>query len=363
MATGPMLPVDEAQPVRDEERLDLERLRPFLRDALGSGEPLELLQFRKGHSNLTYLVRAGEHEAVLRRAPFGANVRTAHDMRREYTILSALQGRYAKAPRPIAFCDDESLIGARFYLMERVRGLVLRGSAPPPGLDLPPERLQRLSTALVDDLATLHAVDVTHGALASVGRPEGYVARQVAGWVERWSNARTDDAPDLDEVTAWIERHRPGESGAALVHNDYKYDNLVLDPADPTRIVAVLDWEMATVGDPLMDLGTTLGYWIDPDDPDEFRALPFGPTALPGNLSRRELVERYARVSGHAPGDMLFQYVFALFKIAVIAQQIYKRFREGHTKDPRFATLVVGVGILGAQAGRALEGERIDALG
>jgi aminoglycoside phosphotransferase (APT) family kinase protein len=363
MATEPMLPLDEAQPVRDEERLDVERLRPFLRGALGPGEPLELLQFRKGHSNLTYLVRAGAREAVLRRGPFGASVKTAHDMRREYTILSALQGRYAKAPRPIAFCDDESLVGARFYLMERVRGVVLRDSTLPPGVDLPPERLRRLSTALVDDLAALHEVDVSHGPLASVGRPDGYVARQVAGWVERWRNARTDDAPDLDEVTAWIERHRPGESGAALVHNDYKYDNLVLDPSDPTRIVAVLDWEMATVGDPLMDLGTTLGYWIDPDDPDEVRDLPFGPTALEGNLSRRELVERYARVSGRAPGDMLFQYVFALFKIAVIAQQIYKRFREGHTKDPRFAMLIAGVGILGAQAVRALDRERIDALG
>ena len=362
MATEPMLPLDEAQPVRDEERLDLDRLRPFLREALGPGEPLELLQFRKGHSNLTYLVRAGPREAVLRRAPFGASVKSAHDMRREYTILSALQGLYAKAPRPIAFCDDESLAGARFYLMERVHGVVLRGSALPPGVELPPERLRRLSTALVDDLAARHAVDVSRGPLATLGRPEGYVARQVAGWIERWRNARTDDAPDLDEVTAWIERHRPAESGAALVHNDYKYDNLVLDPSDPTRIVAVLDWEMATVGDPLMDLGTTLGYWIDPDDPDEVRALPFGPTALPGSLSRRELVERYARASGRRTGDMLFQYVFALFKIAVIAQQIYKRFREGHTKDPRFAMLVMGVGVLGAQAGRALDLARIDSL-
>ena len=357
------LPLDDAQPVRDEERLDLARLGPFLREALGPGEPLEILQFRKGHSNLTYLVRAGAREAVLRRAPFGASVKSAHDMRREYTLLSALQGLYPKAPRPIAFCDDESLLGARFYLMERVRGVVLRGSGPPPGVALPPERMRRLSTALVDDLAALHAVDVSRDPLATLGRPEGYVARQVAGWIDRWRQAHTDDAPDLDEATAWIERHRPGESGAALVHNDYKYDNLVLDPSDPTRIVAVLDWEMATVGDPLMDLGTTLGYWIDPDDPEEVRALPFGPTALPGNLSRRELIERYALGSGRRTGDMLFQYVFALFKIAVIAQQIYRRFREGHTTDPRFAMLVAGVNILGAQAGRAIDRGRIEALG
>ncbi len=355
--------IDEPGPVRAEERLDVGRLRPFLRDALGPDEPLEVLQFCGGHSNLTYLVRAGAREAVLRRAPLGATVRTAHDMRREYTILSSLQGVYPKAPRPIAFCEDEGLVGARFYLMERVRGVVLRGTAPPSGIALPPALMRALSTALVDDLAALHAVDVSRGPLATLGRPEGYVARQVAGWTERWRNARTDDAPDLDEVIAWIERHRPGESGAALVHNDYKYDNLVLDPADPTRIRAVLDWEMATVGDPLLDLGTTLGYWVDPDDADDVRALPFGPTALPGGLSRRDLVARYAEVSGRAAGDVLFHYVFALFKIAVIAQQIYKRFREGHTTDPRFAALAVWGGVLGAQAGRALDKGRVHTLG
>ncbi|HZY05446.1 MAG TPA: phosphotransferase family protein [Anaeromyxobacteraceae bacterium] len=349
--------------VREEDRLDPERLGAFLRGAFpGLSGPVEVEQFRKGHSNLTYLIRFGGREAVLRRAPHGANVKSAHDMRREFTILSALQGVYAKAPRPLAFCDDPAVAGAEFYLMERVRGLVLRrGGAP--GVELGPRLLAGLSAAFVDGLVELHAVDVSRGPLAQVGKPQGYVQRQVAGWTERYARARTDEVPEAEAVAAWLGRNVPAGGGAALVHNDFKYDNLVLDPSDLTRIVAVLDWEMATVGDPLMDLGTSLGYWVDPDDPPELQALAFGPTHLPGSLDRRGVVERYAARSGRDPGPMLFQYAFALFKIAVIVQQIYKRFREGKTTDPRFAVLGAGVQVLCTQAARALERGRIHGLG
>lgn len=354
---------DEPGEVREEERLDPERLRPFVSGALGADGPVSVLQFRRGHSNLTYLVSAGGREAVLRRPPLGARVKSAHDMRREWTVLSALHGVYPKAPRPIAFCDDAGLVGAPFYLMERVRGVVLRGSAPPPGATLDPDLLRRLSAALVDDLVALHAVDVTTPRLAALGRPEGYVERQVAGWTERWRGARTEEVPDLEEAAGWIASNVPGGTRAALVHNDYKHDNLVLDPADLARVRAVLDWEMATVGDPLLDLGTTLGYWIDADDAEEFRLLAFGPTALPGSLSRREVADRYLARSGRDLGPVLFGYVFALFKIAVIAQQIYKRFVEGRTHDPRFAAMIVGVRLLGRQAVRAAERGRLHALG
>jgi aminoglycoside phosphotransferase (APT) family kinase protein len=356
--------LDEPGEPRDEERLDAERLRPFVARALGAEGSLSVLQFRKGHSNLTYLVAIGGREAVLRRAPFGARVKTAHDMRREWSVLSALEGLYPKAPRPIAFCDDADVLGAPFYLMERVRGVVLRGSAPPPGVALSPELLGRLSAALVDGLVELHAVDVTAPPLASLGKPAGYVERQVAGWTERWTRARTDDVPDVEEASRWIGANVPPGTRAALVHNDYKHDNLVLDPDDLGRVRAVLDWEMATLGDPLLDLGTTLGYWIDPDDAEEFRGLAFGPTALPGNLSRRELADRYVARSGRDLPDaaVLFGYVFALFKIAVIAQQIYRRFVEGHTHDPRFGAMIVGVRLLGIQAARAIARGRIHGL-
>ena len=357
-------PRDQPGELRADEGLDLERLAAFVAPlAPDASAPLVVKQFRKGHSNLTYLLQKGEREWVLRRAPFGAKIKTAHDMHREHSILSALAPVWPLAPRPVAFCDDESLIGARFYLMDRVHGVILRGTSAPPGVTLDAGTMRRLSAALIDGLAELHAVDWRAAGLGELGRPEGYVGRQVRGWSERYDRARTDDIPSLARVAGWLAAHQPGESGAALIHNDYKYDNVVLDPADLARIVAVLDWEMATVGDPLMDLGTTLGYWVDPDDAEELRLLPIGPTMLPGNLSRRELVERYAERSGRPVGDMLFHYVFALFKIAVIAQQIYQRWVAGHTRDPRFGALIVGVRILGEQAVRALDKGRIHTLG
>ena len=361
-APGPVL--DEADEVRAEERLDLERLRPFLEAVLpGAAGPISVRQFRKGHSNLTYLVRLGEREAVLRRAPFGTKVKHAHDMGREYRLLSALQGVYPRAPRPIALCEDPAPLGAPFYLMERVRGVVLRGDAAEAGIALGPALLRATSTALVDGLAALHAVPVAGTPLAALGRPEGYVARQVKGWTERYLAARTAEIATVEEVAAWLAANQPPERGAALVHNDYKYDNVVLDPADLGRVVAVLDWEMAALGDPLMDLGTTLGYWVDADDPAELRERPSGPTALPGNLTRLEVVERYAEQSGREVPAPLFYYAFALFKIAVIVQQIYRRFVDGHTRDERFGALDRRVRALGAQAARAVERGRIHGLG
>jgi len=364
MRQDPAPALDEADEIRAGELLDLERLRPFLEAAFpGASGPVSALQFRKGHSNLTYLVRLGDREAVLRRAPFGTKVKSAHDMRREFDILTALQDVYAPAPRPIAFCEDESVIGARFYLMERVHGVVVRGDGSSSGLSLSPDLLRATSTALVDNLADLHAVPVSASPLASLGRPEGYVGRQVKGWTERCFAARTEAIPGVEAAAAWLGANLPGETGAALVHNDYKYDNVVLDPADPTRIVAVLDWEMATVGDPLMDLGTTLGYWVDGDDPAELRARPNGPTHLPGSLSRLEVLERYEARSGREVPSPLFYYVFALLKIAGIVQQIYRRFVDGHTRDERFGALIDWVRTVGAQAGRALDRGRIHGLG
>jgi len=356
--------LDEAGEVREEERLDAERLRPFLAAALPGAEgPITIRQFRQGHSNLTYLVGFGGREAVLRRGPFGARVKTAHDMGREWKLLSALQGVYPRAPRPLAFCEDEAVLGAPFYLMERVQGVILRGDGAGSGLALGPDTLRATSTALIDNLAELHAVDLVRTGLGARGKPAGYVERQVKGWTERYQAARTDEVPEIEAAAAWAASHLPAAGGVALIHNDYKYDNVVLDPADLTRVVAVLDWEMATIGDPLMDLGTALGYWTDPGDSPLLKAHAFGPTHLPGSLSRREVAARYAERSGRPVDDLLFHYVFALFKLAVIIQQIYRRYVDGHTHDPRFASMGQVVSVLGAQAARALERGRIHDLG
>jgi aminoglycoside phosphotransferase (APT) family kinase protein len=222
--------------------------------------------------------------------------------------------------------------------MERRRGIVLR-HADDPGLTLDPPTARRLSEALIDNLALLHGLDYKAAGLADLGKPEGYVTRQVTGWINRYINAQTDPLPEMDHIARWLTDHKPTESDTALVHNDYKYDNLVLDPEDLTRVVAVLDWEMATVGDPLMDLGTTLGYWVESGDPESARAAAFGPTALPGSLTRAGLVARYADKTGRDVSGMLFYYCFGVYKIAVIIQQIYARYVRGHTRDARFARL------------------------
>ena len=223
--------------------------------------------------------------------------------------------------------------------------------------------MRGLAERLVEELAALHALDWRGAGLGELGRPEGYVERQVDGWSRRWLAARTGDVPGIERAAAWLAAHRPPPGGASIIHNDFKYDNLMLDPADLTRVVAVLDWEMATLGDPLMDLGTSLGYWVDPDDPPELRALGLGLTAAPGNLSRVELVSRYTSISSRDVGDALYHYVFGLFKLAVVAQQIFARYVQGHTRDPRFAALDGAVRALGGMAERAITLGRIDRLG
>jgi aminoglycoside phosphotransferase (APT) family kinase protein len=347
-----------------------------------AAEALTVDQFPGGHSNLTYLLRWGGRELVLRRPPVGASVKSAHDMGREYRVLSRLHPHYPKAPRALAACDDAAVAGAPFFLMERVHGVILRRppaaapagrtapfSVPAAGVAVaaPPACLRALAEAAVDALADLHAVDVAAAGLADLGRPAGYAARQVSGWTERWRRAATDPVPDVERAAAWLADHLPRrspaaeEAGAALLHNDFKHDNLVL-AADLATITAVLDWEMATVGEPLMDLGTSLGYWLDPDDEEALMLLPVGVTALPGNLSRREVVERYARATGRDVSGILFHYVFGLLKIAVIAQQIYHRYRSGLTSDRRFAPLLAGVRLLGRTAAQAIARRRIDRL-
>jgi aminoglycoside phosphotransferase (APT) family kinase protein len=372
LPSGAAAAADRPAPVRAGEELPVDRLTAWLRANLvppPPDAPLAVEQFPGGHSNLTYLLRwgdDGESQMVLRRPPFGATIKTAHDMGREYRVLSRLQGA-AKAPRALAACADVAVIGAPFFLMQRVAGVILRRPRLPAGLDLAPDRLRLLSEALVDALVELHACDYAAAGLADLGSPAGYVARQVSGWTERWHRAKTDPQPDVDAAAAWLAGHLVRRTPAvearqaALLHNDFKYDNLVLTaPLD--GIAAVLDWEMATLGDPLMDLGTSLAYWPDADDEEALRRLPVGPTALPGSLSRAAVVERYARGSGRDVAEILFYYVFGLFKVAVIAQQIYHRYRSGLTRDERFAALGDGVRLLGRTASQAIARRRIDRL-
>ena len=326
--------------VRAGEELDLARLEPFLlRRFPGSAGPLTVQQFPSGHSNLTYLVRLGGREMVLRRPPFGSKVKSAHDMGREYRVLSKLHPAYPPAPQVLLYCEDDSVLGAPFYLMEPVTGIILRREAPA-GLELPPETVRRMSEAFTDNLARLHGLDYAAIGLADLGKPEGYLERQVRGWIERYYGSKTHELPEVERIAAWLQAHMPPPIAPALLHNDYKYDNVVLDPGDLAKIVGVLDWEMCTLGDPLSDLGTALAYWVDPGDPPDMQQIRWGPTTLPGSLTRRQVVERYARSTGRDPSHMVFYLAFAYFKVAVIVQQIYYRYHHGLTQDARFAPLL-----------------------
>jgi aminoglycoside phosphotransferase (APT) family kinase protein len=355
-SAAPLL--DRPGAVRAGEELDPERLRVLLAPALGLAPtdpaPLELAQFRRGYSNLTYFVRWAGHQVVLRRPPFGSEVRSAHDMVREHRLLTALHGNLP-VPRPLAVDTAGAALGAPGYAMERVEGVILRGELPP-GLTLDASTKRAIDGALVDQLAALHRLDPAALALAELGRPEGYVARQVAGWSGRWRAAETAPVPEIDALIPWLAAHQlPAEPvRRALVHNDFKHDNLVLDPGDLTRVRAILDWEMATVGDPLLDLATTLGYWVEAGDEPVLRRFRFAPTDLPGSLTRREVVARYEEATGQQVPRPDFLYAFGLFKVAVIAQQIYKRYRQGLTRDERFAALPAAIGALAAQAARVM---------
>jgi aminoglycoside phosphotransferase (APT) family kinase protein len=341
--------------IRPGEELDLAKLEPFLRVHFPdeSGD-LVVRQYPSGHSNLTYSVQLGSREMVLRRPPFGSKVKTAHDMGREFRVLSKLHAHYPPAPHVLLFCDDLSVLGAPFYLMEPIHGVILRSDVPA-GFDFSPEVARRVSESFLDNLALLHGLDYNQIGLADLGKPQGYLERQVRGWIERYHGSKTHDIPEVETISNWIQQHMPASSAATLIHNDYKYDNVVLDPSDLTRIIGVLDWEMCTIGDPLADLGSALAYWIDSSDPPEILETRWGPTTYPGSLTRAQLVQRYAEKTGRDVSDVAFYLVFARFKIVVIVQQIYYRYHQGLTHDERFATMPQRINLLLRAALRTAE--------
>lgn len=363
--------MDDTEPIRPGEELNAEILKAFLREKLNVKiDEIEILQFPGGSSNLTYCIKIGANEYVLRRPPFGNQVKSAHDMSREFDVLSKLSIVYKPAPKPLIYCNDESIVGSEFYLMERRNGLIIRGKSPTAEARAS-ERAQtetlensqilrmKVVESFIENLVELHSLDYKKIGLESLGKPEGYVKRQVEGWTKRYFNAKTDEPVELEKAIEWLNQNIPESNGATLIHNDYKFDNVMLNPEDLTEIVAVLDWEMATVGEPLMDLGSSLAYWMSKDAGDAMLSMPFNPRILMENIPRRELVEIYEEKSGKQVSDIVFYYVFGLFKLAVIAQQIYFRYSRGFTKDRRFATFNLFVNSLGKIALGALESGKI----
>lgn len=349
------LPIDAAESVRAGEELDVSAIETQLRRAIPNLDgAFELAQFRKGHSNLTYLVRAGDREMVLRRGPFGSKVKSAHDMGREYRVLNALCTVFRPAPKPLAYFDDASIIGTTFYVMERIPGVILRAVKP---TDLNPDAdtVRRCCTTFISTLAQLHDVDYVAIGLESLRKEGQYVERQTLGWSERYRGSQTDEIESIDRVIDWLKADIPPDTAASLVHNDYKFDNIILDANDITRIVGVLDWEMATIGDPLADLGTALSYWVNPGEDDPLSVTSCFLTTMTGSMTRKELAARYAELTGRDTSNILYYYVLGLFKLAVIVQQIYYRYAKGLTKDERFAIMIEIVKILGQRAVQTIE--------
>jgi aminoglycoside phosphotransferase (APT) family kinase protein len=339
----------DTDPVRPGEELDITALGKYLRGIIEGAESLaKVEQFPKGHSNLTYLLAAGGREYVLRRGPLGPVPPKAHDMAREYKVLAAVHPHFPEAPRVFHLCEDPTVIGSVFFLMERRRGLVLRDAIPSEILPVP-DYPRRVSEAFVRCLVRLHKIDVEKTGLVALGKPEGFLERQVEGWAERWQRAKTSEIPAMDDVIRWLRERRPASGAPTLVHNDYKLDNVMLPLDGVDRVEAVLDWEMTTVGDPLADLGLTLCYWLV----DGLNGSPV--THQPGWYSREELIGRYAELSGRDVSDIGYHEVLGVFKLAVILQQIYFRFRRGQTGDKRFERFDERVGALIRRAERFTE--------
>ena len=338
--------LDQPTSIRSGEELNAAALEPYLRNHFpNESGALAIHQFPAGHSNLTYSLRLGPKELVLRRPPFGNKVKSAHDMSREFRVLSKLHSVYAPAPEVLLYCDDDSIIGVPFYVMQPIHGIILRRTLPR-GLDFPAEKARRLSGSFIDNLLRLHNVDYAAAGLADLGKPDGYLERQVRGWTDRYHGSRTHDYPEVEKITAWMQQHLPMTTAVSLIHNDYKYDNVVLDRNDITKIVGVLDWEMCTVGDSLTDLGTALAYWVDKNDPEEVQKNRWGPTTEEGSFTRAEIVRHYAQKTHSDVSHIAFYLAFARFKLAVIVQQIYYRYHQGLTKDPRFAAMPATIQML-----------------
>jgi aminoglycoside phosphotransferase (APT) family kinase protein len=350
-----MTSIDNPREVRDEDRLDVEKLDGFLkRHVEGLHGTPTIRQFPGGASNLTYLIRYGERDLVLRRPPSGAKAKSAHDMLREAQVMAALKPHYPLVPAILATCDDYTVLGSDFYVMERLRGIILRRDLPP-DLGLDADGVRKLCLNFIDKLVQLHQVDAAAPELAGIGRGEGYVARQVRGWSDRWHAALTEGTDACEDVLAWLAEKQPSrETAICVIHNDYRFDNVVLDREHPLEIVGVLDWEMSTLGDPLMDLGGSLAYWVQADDDAVLQSFRRQPSHVDGMLTRREVVAYYGQRTGWSVDNFDFYEVFGLFRLMVIIQQIYRRFVLGQTTNQQFAGFGQAAAYMGKRCRRLI---------
>jgi len=339
--------------VRPEEALDQNNLEKFLYGKLeGSKQSLIIRQFPEGKANLTYELKYGNYEYVLRRPPLGTVAPGSHDMKREYTVLSVLQKAFHLAPKAYLYEDDPTIIGAPFFIMERRNGVVVRTRMPKEFSKID-DAGKQISEALVDALADLHKVNYSELGLEEFGKPEGFIERQINGWYTRWTKAKYQDSIEIESIYNWLKSNMPKTKNISLVHNDYKLDNAMYSFNKPNKLEAIFDWDMCTLGDPLSDLGSLLCYWTDPDDPPffgEFSIIPKDKSLL----TRKELIHRYAKKSGYDTSDIIFYHVLGLFRLIGIISQIYLRYIRGQTSDKRFANFGEAIPLIAKFAQRLI---------
>ena len=342
--------MEKTVPLSDKEVFDIPGINYLLKNFIPDAKPIQsITRFPGGYSNLTYSIQTDSQQFVMRMAPPGANIKSAHDMEREYKVLQLLKPHFGQVPQTIIYSTDTGITGASFYIMEQLDGVILRAHNAPK-MNLSPTQFEHCSKQLIETLVQLHAININKTGLINLGKPEGYVNRQVAGWIKRYYGAETNKIEAMNTVAEWLTQYQPKAQEAALLHNDFKYDNIVFNK-DFTKVIGVLDWEMATVGDPLMDLGAMLAYWFEDNEEPIFKQ--YNCTWLPGNLTRNEIISLYASLTKRDVSDIHFYYAFGLFKNAVIAQQIYHRYKQGFSTDERFGALLPLIELLGRKALKA----------
>lgn len=328
--------IDKPGSVREEDSINIAMMDQYVKSQIITLKgDLSIKQFKGGASNLTYELDFEGSKFILRTPPKGTKAKSAHDMHREFTIMKNLKPHYSYVPTMIAFCDNKELIGNEFYIMEKVQGIIPRANLPK-GLQLDKDEIRTLCLSVIDKLVELHKIDVVSSNLMQFGKGTGYCKRQIEGWTDRYKKAKTWNVPSFKYVMKWLAENIPTEERSCFIHNDFRFDNVVLDPQNPQHIIGILDWEMATVGDPLMDLGNTLAYWVQADDHFFYKMFRRQPTHLPGMLTRKEIIEYYSEKTGFKSDNFTFYEVYGLFRLAVIIQQIYYRYHHNQTKNKAF---------------------------
>ncbi|MGB8697356.1 phosphotransferase family protein [Acinetobacter sp.] len=353
--------IDVGGNVREGEELDVAAVENWLKQqGIELHGQADVTQYSGGASNWTYRLKYNNADLILRRPPKGTKAKSAHDMAREYHVQHHLSPFYSVLPEMVALCQDESVIGCDFYVMKRIKGIIPRAKLPPE-LQFGEAEVNKLCVNVIDKLIELHQVPYQGTELEKLGKGDGYCRRQVEGWDARFEKAHTLNVPSFKFVRKWLLENIPDDTNTCIIHNDWRFDNVILDPNNPTEVIGVLDWEMATLGDPLMDLGSALAYWVEETDNMIFKSTRRQPTHLKGMFTRKQVVDYYLKKMDMQTENWTFYEVFGIFRLGVIAQQIYYRYYHQQTNNPAFKDFWIVIHALHIRALKLIGKQKFEA--